>query len=101
LSFGDDAPAPTSSSGRGERLGFGTTTSSADGTANTFFTTNGASLSQFDSFRLRYKAFLTDQRIGDTGALVGQRRFVDPGRRPSPSQRRAAPSAAPLTSRRR
>jgi hypothetical protein len=61
---------------------FGTTNFvGPDGTANTFFTTNGASLSRFDGFRyLRYKAFLTTTSGSATPSLSSVSVcFVDTG----------------------
>ena len=63
LSFSDSTPAGTNVQFQvaGSNSPYGPFTYvGPDGTASTFFTTSGASLSQFDGFRyLRYKAYLT------------------------------------------
>ena len=67
-----------------------------DGTAATFFTTSGASLSQFDGFRyLRYKAFLsTTNPSRHALALVGRRVLHTTSAAP---ERRPALAVAPAT----
>ena len=75
-----------------------------DGTADTFFTTSGASLSQFDGMRyLKYKAFLSTNNVAVTPSLssvqrVFQRHLVRLGDDASRSTRRPARSAAPRAS---
>ena len=78
-----------------------------DGTAATFFTTSGASLSQFNGFRyLKYKAFLSTTNGAVTPSLSSvagllRRRRADEPDDASRSPRQPAPSAARPSSRRR